>query len=204
MQPSGRPHPSVWVEAAGRTSGHDRHGGVTVGPAGRDEEFSSFVREHRAALVGAARLLTAGDEGWAEDVVQTTLTRLYLRWRQVRRADNRFAYARTALTHAFIDETRRAHRRRELSAQEPRDPGASAPTGADHETRAVVADALAGLAPRQRAVVVLRHWLDLDVAETARVLGCSPGTVKSQNARALAHLREVLDVALHPATEETR
>jgi len=63
---------------------------------------------------------------------------------------------------------------------------------ADHEMRDVVRAALASLGPRQRAVVVLRHWHDLDVAETARILGCTTGTVKSQNARALAHLREHL------------
>ena len=175
--------------------------------AERDEEFTSFVREHRDALLGVARLLTAGDGPWAEDVVQATLTRLYLRWRQVRRADNRFGYARTALTHAFIDETRRAHRRRELAAAHPLEPGSyadRAPTQPDHELRSVVADALAALPPRQRAVVVLRHWLDLDVAETARVLGCSPGTVKSQNARALQHLRDRLGASLQTTPEETR
>jgi RNA polymerase sigma factor (sigma-70 family) len=56
--------------------------------------------------------------------------------------------------------------------------------------------ALASLAPRQRAVVVLRHWLDLDVAETARVLSCSTGTVKSQNAKALDRLRTILEPAI--------
>ncbi len=175
--------------------------------ADRDGEFSAFVDDHRSALLGVARLLTAGDEAWAEDVVQTTLTRLYLRWRHVQRADNPFGYARTSLTHVFIDETRRAHRRRELSAEHPLDDGSYAERAVstpDHETRSVVADALAALGPRQRAVVVLRHWLDLDVAETARVLGCSPGTVKSQNARALEHLRAVLGPSLQPTPEESR
>ena len=58
--------------------------------------------------------------------------------------------------------------------------------------------ALAGLAPQQRAVVVLRHWLDLDVETTAATLGCTTGTVKSTNSRALAHLR----TALTPLTDE--
>ena len=60
--------------------------------------------------------------------------------------------------------------------------------------------ALATLAPRQRAVVVLRHWLDLDVAETARVLGCTTGTVKSQNAKALDRLRSTLEPAITVST----
>lgn len=173
--------------------------------ADRDAEFTAFVAEHRGALLRIARLLAAGDEAAAEDVLQTTLTRLYVRWRQVRRADNRLAYARTSLTHAFVDESRRAHRRRERSTDRPvewrAEEGAAAP---NHELRSVVADALADLGPRQRAVVVLRHWLDLDVAETARILGCSPGTVKSQNARALERLRVALGPTIHPAHEESR
>jgi RNA polymerase sigma factor (sigma-70 family) len=74
----------------------------------------------------------------------------------------------------------------------------------DPELRDAVLTALAGLAPRQRAVVVLRHWLDLDVTETARVLGCSTGTVKSQNARALAHLRTALEGTVHITTHDHR
>ena len=90
------------------------------------------VRRVRRLSTGApslrvARLLTAGDDARAEDVVQTTLTRLYLRWRHVRRADNPFGYARTSLTHVFIDESRRAHRRRELSAEHPLDDGVDGP-----------------------------------------------------------------------------
>lgn len=166
----------------------------------RSREFVAFTRAHRPDLVRTAALLCAGDEAFAEDVVQTTLTRLYLSWARVRRADSRLAYARRSLTHVFIDEARRAHRRRETTVAEPAH-AATEPTSpeADPELRAVVLAALAALGPRQRAVVVLRHWHDLDVAETARVLGCSPGTVKSQNARALAQLRDrlgALDLSL--------
>lgn len=140
-----------------------------------------------------AVLLCAGDEAFAEDVVQTTLTKMYLAWTRVRRADNRLAYARASLTNVFLDECRRAHRRRELLYADPvvthREPHAPE---SDRDLRGVVVEALDALRPRQRAVVVLRHWLDLDVAETARILGCSTGTVKSQNARALARLRVLL------------
>jgi RNA polymerase sigma-70 factor (sigma-E family) len=160
----------------------------------RSSEFVAFTRAHRGDLVRTAALLCAGDEAFAEDVVQTTLTRLYLSWARVRRADSPLAYARRSLTHVFIDEARRAHRRRETAVADPARSWRTEPVAqhADTELREVVLAALASLGPRQRAVVVLRHWHDLDVAETARILGCSPGTVKSQNARALAHLREHL------------
>lgn len=165
----------------------------------RSSEFVEFTRTHRRDLMRTASLLCAGDEAHAEDLVQATLTKLYLSWSRVRRADSPLAYARTSLTHLFIDETKRAHRRRETTSADPAVALASEPvsTGTDVELREAVLTALQSLGPRQRAVVVLRHWLDLDVAETARVLGCSTGTVKSQNARALAHLRTVLDAADH-------
>ena len=169
----------------------------------RSREFVAFVTAHRGDLVRTAALLAAGDEAYAEDLVQTTLTRLYLAWSRVRQADSALAYARRSLTHVFIDETRRAHRRRETSVADPADPlvpgmgSEPVAAGTDHELRAVVLAALASLGPRQRAVVVLRHWHDLDVAATARILGCSSGTVKSQNARALAHLRTHLAAVDH-------
>lgn len=168
-------------------------------PTGRDREFVEFARDHRRDLLRTATLLCAGDEAFAEDLVQTTLTRLYLSWGRVRRADSPLAYARRSLTHVFIDETRRAHRRRETTVADPAGELVAKPVvpGADPDVRAVVLAALNSLGPRQRAVVVLRHWHDLDVADTAKVLGCSPGTVKSQNARALAHLRTVLGTADH-------
>jgi RNA polymerase sigma-70 factor (sigma-E family) len=156
----------------------------------RDTEFVEFVTAQRTALVRMARLLTAGDDAAAEDLVQTTLTRLYVHWSRVRRAGNPVGYARTSLTHAFVDEQRRAYTRRET----PSDAISDRPThDEDPDLAHTVLAALAGLAPRQRAVVVLRHFLDLDVAETARVLGCTTGTVKSQNSKALDHLRAALE-----------
>jgi RNA polymerase sigma-70 factor (sigma-E family) len=158
----------------------------------RSAEFVDFVRAHREDLMRTAVLLCAGDEAFAEDVVQTTLTKLYLAWPRVRRADNRLAYARSSLTHVFFDECRRAHRRRESPSADPVVHREQHAPPVDTELRSVVVEALDALTPSQRAVVVLRHWLDLDVAETARVLGCSTGTVKSQNAKALGRLRDVL------------
>lgn len=165
--------------------------GVGRGRGERDEEFIAFTAAHRRDLLRTATMLCAGDGATAEDLVQTTLTRLYLSWAKVRRAESPLAYARASLTNAFIDEMRRAHRRRETYPVlvSPADPVSDDP---DVVLRRTVLTALATLGPRQRAVVVLRHWHDLDVEQTARLLGCSPGTVKSQNARALAHLRDAL------------
>ena len=160
--------------------------------AQRDEEFSEFVLAQRPPLVRMARLLTAGDEAFAEDLVQTALTKLYVAWPRVRRAGNPVGYARTTLTHGFVDELRRGHRRNETLTDRPVDSPVEPETGLATD----VLGALRGLGPRQRAVVVLRHWLDLDVAETARLLGCSTGTVKSQNSKALDHLREALAPAV--------
>jgi RNA polymerase sigma-70 factor (sigma-E family) len=161
----------------------------------RDGEFIAFTTTHRRDLLRTATLLCAGDQDTAEDLVQTTLTRLYLSWSKVRAAESPLAYARGSLTHAFVDEMRRAHRRRETypaSLPLVTSVGADAGGDPDVDLRRAILAALATLGPRQRAVVVLRHWHDLDVEQTARLLGCSPGTVKSQNSRALAHLRDAL------------
>jgi RNA polymerase sigma-70 factor (sigma-E family) len=166
----------------------------------RDSEFSEYVAAHRGRFVRTARLLTAGDHDTAEDVVQAALTRLYVHWPRVRRTDDPVAYGFRSLTNTFLDEQRRAHRRRELVTDETPD---RVEPAVDHETRSAVLDALRGLAPRQRAVVVLRHFLQYDVAGTARALGCTEGTVKSQNAKALGRLRQVLGEVLgEPITQE--
>jgi RNA polymerase sigma-70 factor (sigma-E family) len=165
----------------------------------RDTEFVEFVTAQRTALLRMARLLTAGDDAGAEDLVQTTLTRLYLHWPRVRRAGNPVGYARTSLTHAFVDEQRRAYKRHELTSDVVTDRAAH---DDDRDLPHLVLAALAQLAPRQRAVVVLRHFLDLDVAETARMLGCSTGTVKSQNAKALDRLRSVLEPDITVSTSK--
>jgi RNA polymerase sigma-70 factor (sigma-E family) len=157
----------------------------------RDEEFRSFVLTRRADLVRTATLMTAGDRHMAEDVVQATLTRLYVAWPLFLRADNQDGYARRALVNAFIDEQRRPWRRRErTSSVVPELPAADSDTGA-RRTEALH-DALRALAPRMRAAVVYRYFHDLSVAETADALSCSQGTVKSQTARALTRLREAL------------
>jgi RNA polymerase sigma-70 factor (sigma-E family) len=162
----------------------------------REEAFRTFVVEHRAELVRTATLLTSGDVHRAEDLVQVTLTRLYVAWHRIDGRRSPGAYARRVLVNAFIDDTRRPLRRRERSHGDL--PERAVPGSPGYEEREVVHRALTALPPRMRAAVVLRHWLQLDVRETADVLGCSEGTVKSQTARGLDRLRELLEVSADP------
>ncbi len=169
----------------------------------RDEQFHSFVLGHRAALVRTATLLTAGDAHLAEDLVQSTLTKLYVAWPAFRRADNPEGYLRRTLVNALTDERRRWWRRHERSmADLPDRPRPEAPAGGDLDEG--LRTALRDLPPKMRAAVVFRYFYDLDVADTADALGCSEGTVKSQTARALDRLRAVLDAADFPLTGVTR
>jgi len=157
-------------------------------------EFLAFVAERRDALRRTAYLLCR-DVHQADDLVQTALTKVYLSWRKVRRADNREAYVHTVLLRVFLDERRRGWWKVELSEQaleNDRPPE-------DTDARIMMRRALDELAPRQRAALVLRFYLDLSVEQTAQLLDCSPGTVKSQTSRALVALEKVLARQGHPA-----
>ena len=166
----------------------------------RDEEFRSYVVDRRGELLRTATLLTAGDVHQGEDLVQATLTRLYLSWSSFSQTTNRDAYARRALVNAFIDERRRPwHRRERVSSQMP--DAAAADTDTDRSE--AMTDALRGLPPRMRAVIVCRYFDDLTVAQTAEAMNCSQGTVKSQTARALDHLRRALGPTLVPTAAPT-
>jgi RNA polymerase sigma-70 factor (sigma-E family) len=158
----------------------------------RDEQFHDFVLARRAGLVRTATLLTAGDAHLAEDLVQSTLTKLYLSWPAFRRADNPDGYVRRTLVNALTDERRRLWRRRERPVAELPDlawPGDPDEMAGGERLR----QALRQLPPRMRAAVVFRYFYDLGVAETAEALECSEGTVKSQTARALDRLRAALE-----------
>jgi RNA polymerase sigma-70 factor (sigma-E family) len=150
-------------------------------------ELHAFVAARYAHLRRTAYLL-CGDWHRAEDLVQTALARVVVAARR-RRVDSLDAYARQVLLRVYFDDNRRAARRRERSWPDP----VGAPSIVDDRTEALtVLAALRSLPPRQRATVVLRYWEDRSVDETAEALGVSPGTVKSQCAKALATLRETL------------
>jgi RNA polymerase sigma-70 factor (sigma-E family) len=152
----------------------------------REEQFRAFVLAGRGRLLRTATLLASGDAHEAEDLVQTVLLRMYVSWPRIR-AETRDAYARRMLVNAHLDERRRPHARHERN--EASVPEVAIEPAPPPDLEAVVFHALAGLPLRMRAAVILRHLYDASVAETAEVLGCSEGTVKSQTARGLDHLR---------------
>ncbi|WP_269748450.1 SigE family RNA polymerase sigma factor [Actinoplanes awajinensis] len=158
------------------------------GTAEHDSQFAAFVAGHRGRMLHTARLLTAGDPFLAEDLVQTALTKLYISWAAYRRAANPDAYVRRALFNALMDERRRIWRRFERSFAEVPERVSAAADDGDPD----LARALGELPPRMRAAIVFRFVHDMDVTDTAEALGCSPGTVKSQTARALDKLRAAL------------
>jgi RNA polymerase sigma-70 factor (sigma-E family) len=155
-------------------------------------QFEEYFAARRDAVRRAAYLL-CGDWHWADDLTQTAFVRLAAGWRSVRDPAALDAFVRTCLVRAYLADTRRVWRRRERShAELPEVVGAE--DDAENATRRLLfAAALRRLAPRQRAALVCRYYQGLDVAATAEALGCSPGTVKSQTARGLARLRELLD-----------
>ncbi len=138
-----------------------------------------------------ATLLAAGDTHLAEDLVQATLTKLYVAWPAFQRAKNPDGYVRRMLVNALIDERRRVWRRREQPMAELPDRAARAAPPVSAAGAAVRA-ALADLPPKMRAAVVFRYFHDLDVAATADALNCSESNVKSQTSRGLERLRAAL------------
>ncbi|WP_110208450.1 SigE family RNA polymerase sigma factor [Nocardioides daejeonensis] len=157
--------------------------------AERTAAFEEFARARAQHLHRSAWLL-CGNRADAEDLVQETLAKVYVRMHRMLapKLENPAAYAQTALTRTFISA-----RRRRSSGELPY---ADLPDRAvgDHATaadlRLSLADALAELAPVDRAVVVLRYLEDLSVEEVAGMLGLSPGAVRNRSMRALARMRE--------------
>jgi RNA polymerase sigma-70 factor (sigma-E family) len=152
-----------------------------------DEEFSQFVHGAWARLYRTAYLLV-GDSGLAEDLVQTALAKTYAAWPKVRDVQAAPGFARTTMVNTASSWFRKHGWRNEVPTELLPDHSRDA----DLSDRPAVLDALRRLPPRQRAVVVLRFYEDLSVAETAHALGCTDGTVKSQTSKALDTLRGLL------------
>ena len=160
------------------------------------ESFEEYVAARRAALLRTAYLLTGHRED-AEDLVQVALVKVVPRWSRI--ADHPEPYVRKVLVHESVSRWRRRRWREVHTDRLPESPVEG--PGAD---RVALQQALARLAPRQRAVIVLRYYDDLTEAETARLLGVSVGTVKSQARDALARLCELVPDLAHELEDVRR
>jgi RNA polymerase sigma-70 factor, ECF subfamily len=158
--------------------------------ADSDAHFIAFVHARSAALLRLAVLLT-GDRQDGEDLLQIALTKAYRSWWRLRKPELAEAYVRRILVTSVTSWRRRGAARERPSDLVPDQVVAGAGAGADAEVadRVVLAQALRMLSPGQRAVLVLRFFDDLSEQQTADLLGCSVGTVKSQTSRGLAALR---------------
>ena len=167
--------------------------------ADTDNDFESFVADRAGALLRYAYVLS-GDRHRAEDLVQSALATSYRHWRRVE-SDGAERYVRKAVLNAYLSWWRRPGRSRETSVDDvvaqsdARGGGPGADEGVD--IRDELWRAMQALAPRQRAVVVLRYFEDLTEVETATRMNISVGTVKSQHAKAL----RALQAALGPEVE---
>ena len=161
-------------------------------------EFSEYVTLRWPPMLRTARLLT-GEQALAEDLVQTALEKCFAAWPRLRAYEAADAYVRRTIVNTYL-----SWRRKRAWNEVPRDRFDDRPAADAIDIvsqRSVLMDALAELAPRQRAVIVLRFYEDLSVQQTAELLGSSTGTVKSQTADALARLRDLLGDDLDEAAE---
>jgi RNA polymerase sigma-70 factor (sigma-E family) len=151
--------------------------------------FREFVRANIGRFSRAAFLLT-GSHAQAEDLLQTALIKVAVRWNRVVAAGDPEAYVRRVLYHEHVTMWRRRRWREHSTAELPEHRAVGDITD-DAVRRVVLRQALARLTPRQRAVIVLRYFEDMSEVDTAQVLGCSVGTVKSQTSHALKRLRQL-------------
>jgi RNA polymerase sigma-70 factor (sigma-E family) len=170
------------------------------GPGQRDEDveapdFDEWVTQRGAALLRFAYLVTR-DHHRAEEAVQDALISAYSRWARISRGDDPEAYVRRSIVNADISRWRRFFRRETPRARPTEDTG-RADESPDHAVGHAEHDAVwalcATLPAKQRAAVVLRYYEDLPDADIARILDCSPATVRSQIHRALATLRTTVE-----------
>jgi RNA polymerase sigma-70 factor (sigma-E family) len=165
---------------------------------GRYDGFDEFVLAQRSALSRTAYFLAAGVGPDAEDLLQEALTRTAARWPRVRAQGDPTAYVRMVMLNQVRTSWRRQRVLRLVPVAAPPEPR----PGPAHETGTDLIRALRALPPRQRAALYLRYLEDHSEAETARLLGCSVGTVKSQTHAALRRLRELAPHLLETTDSE--
>jgi len=159
-------------------------GGVTG-----SRDFADFVRQRSTPMLRTAWLLTGGDWALAEDLAQAAFSEVWRHWPRVSVMDAPEAYAHKVMLNTFLSWRRRRWTT-EISTE--RIVVSRATTGgfARVDVREVLRHALGQLTAKQRAVIALRYFEDRSEAETAAIMGCTVGTVKSQASRAIAKLRK--------------
>jgi len=158
----------------------------------RTEQQASFVEyvRSRGPWMLRVALRLCRDRHNAEDLVQTSQTKLYVHWDGLLRVENLDAYVHTVILRTHISDRRTGWAKRVDLFPVPDD----LPAGEiDHDTRLVLRDAVEGLAPRQRATILMRYYYDMSIEQTAAALDITAGTVKSQTSRGLDTLREALE-----------
>jgi RNA polymerase sigma-70 factor (sigma-E family) len=170
----------VRVLRAGRPDDSGRQGG------GADPEFTEYAT-HALPRLRATAFLLCRDWHLADDLTQTALTKLYLAWPRVSKAEDVDAYARKVLLRSFLD-----HRRRRSASEVVTSTFDEAAAAESTDLRMTLVDALRLLKPQDRAVIVLRYWEDYSVEQVASLLEIREATVRARSMRALSKLREAL------------
>lgn len=158
----------------------------------RDESFVAFTREALPQLARLAGTLTGNPE-FAKDLVQSTLEKAYRNWHRINPGDAPYAYVRRIMVNTHYDGWRSNSVFRRLFGHRDDDPPEHRDTGPTPDevwqSKARIAEMLAPLTDKERAVITLRFLEDLSEADTAAELNIAPGTVKSTTSRALAKMR---------------
>jgi RNA polymerase sigma-70 factor (sigma-E family) len=155
----------------------------------RELDFVDFVAARWKSLYRLAYLLTASPTA-AEDMLQTALEKAYVNWARISRMEYPEAYVRRMLAHAVVSSGRRGWLREVPSIEMPE--RSEEPVEVGVLDRSLLWPLVCALPARQRAVIVLRYYEDLTEAQISEVLGCAPGTVKSQASAAMKALRRAL------------
>jgi RNA polymerase sigma-70 factor (sigma-E family) len=154
-----------------------------------EQDFVQFVSARWSSLYRLAYLLTASPTA-AEDLLQTAFEKAYVRWSRIGRMEFPEAYVRRMMVNALVSSGRRAWLREVPSDSLPEVSAGAIDIGV--LDRSLLWPLVCALPVRQRAVIVLRYYEDLSEAQIADVLGCAPGTVKSQTSAAMKALRRAL------------
>ena len=164
-----------------------------MGPDRAVADLELFLAERGEALLRTAILL-AGSRDAGEDLLQAALERLLRHWRKIEGDPE--GYLRRTLYHLAADNWRQQRScQKRLRLMQPGLSASAVDGTAEVDLRDSLVRLLMQLPPRQRAVIVARYWEQLSEAESAQVLGCSLGTVKSATSRGLRRLRELSDSA---------